>query len=142
MKKQTKTKDVSVSCYHEERDMELIVHAKMAFEFFEISKIEKETFGGAYDITEDFSEAEIEELSDKCFDLAQEQEYEKHVMTKELAKELAGDRLFHILKDEGYCARIVPAISADPYPHFQHKNAIILISCSSVIFFTSLLFNW
>lgn len=37
----------------------------------------------------------------------------------------------------GYCARIVPAISQAPYPHFQHKNAIILGSkfCSVMFMF-------
>lgn len=44
-----------------------------------------------------------------------------------------------VLKDVGYCARMVPAMSAEPYPHFQHKNAIILISSLSPILFTSLL---
>jgi hypothetical protein len=38
----------------------------------------------------------------------------------------------------GYCARIVPAISPAPYPHFQHKNANILISLLSVMHDTSL----
>jgi len=28
----------------------------------------------------------------------------------------------------GYCARIVPAISPAPYPHFQQRNAKIFIS--------------
>ena len=38
-----------------------------------------------------------------------------------------------VLNDVGYCARIVPAMSAPPYPHFKHKNAKILISFSSII---------
>jgi hypothetical protein len=33
----------------------------------------------------------------------------------------------------GYCARIVPAISPAPYPHFQHRKAKILISPFDVL---------
>ena len=43
-----------------------------------------------------------------------------------------------VRNEVGYCARIVPAISAPPYPHFRHKNAKILISSSVII---SPLFN-
>ena len=38
----------------------------------------------------------------------------------------------------GYCARIVPAISPAPYPHFQHKNANILTLLLSAMHRTSL----
>ena len=38
-----------------------------------------------------------------------------------------------VLKEVGYCARIVPAMSADPYPHFQHRKAMIFISSFSPI---------
>ncbi|MFX1304979.1 MAG: hypothetical protein ACFFBV_08835 [Promethearchaeota archaeon] len=47
-----------------------------------------------------------------------------------------------ILIESGYCARMVPAISAEPYPHFQQAYTIILISLSSPILLTSLLLNW
>ena len=47
-----------------------------------------------------------------------------------------------ILMESGYCARIVPAMSALPYPHFQQAYTIILISLSSAIFLTSLLLYW
>ncbi|MHA1886050.1 MAG: hypothetical protein ACW96S_13410 [Promethearchaeota archaeon] len=44
--------------------------------------------------------------------------------------------------DSGYWARIVPAISAEPYPHFQQAYTMILISFSSAILDTSLFPHW
>jgi hypothetical protein len=46
------------------------------------------------------------------------------------------------LIEDGYCARIVPAMSAPPYPHLKHKNAIIFISSFFVILYASLLCYW
>jgi len=38
----------------------------------------------------------------------------------------------------GYCARMVPAISPAPYPHFQHMNAIIFTWSFAVIYLVPL----